>query len=72
MHTIIVEFDSLFVVNAIKNGRVNASLIGMTVSDCISFIIEIPRYMVSTIKRSANQVVHLLTRASILLIGPSV
>lgn len=69
MHSIIIESDSLIVVNAIKNARPDDSIFGSIISYCLFFLREIPHYMISFVKRSANQAAHLFAKAFVFISG---
>lgn len=51
MHSVVVESDSLTVVNAIKHEKSDGSVFGMIIVDCLKLINDIPLCKVSFVKR---------------------
>lgn len=64
-----VETSVLVVANAIKNGSFDSSCFGLVISDYVSLIREIPVCQVSFVKRLANHVAYVLTKAFDLMSG---
>ena len=63
--SIILELDSLLVVQAIHSSATDRSFFGHVIADCKLLISEINVIKISFVKRSANQVTHCLAKASV-------
>ena len=69
MSLMLLESDALVMVNAIKHCKVNDACFGLIIADCISLLKEIPNCSISFVRTLANQVAHVLARASVSLPG---
>lgn len=59
-------------VDAIQNGRCvscNDSIFGSIIANCLLLVSDIPRGKVFFVKRSTNQVAHLLAKTSVSMFG---
>ena len=66
---VLLESDALLVINVIKHCKVDNACFGLIIVDCFSLLKEIPNYSVSFVRRSANQVAHVLGRTSVSMFG---
>lgn len=64
MSNVIVEMDAQIIVKAMHNYASSASYLGLVIDDCKDISRSITNLCVVFVKRSANQVAHLLARVS--------
>ena len=69
MSSVLLESNAFVVVNAIKHCKVDDTCFGLISADCISLLKEIQNCSVSFVRKSTNQVAHVLYRASVSMSG---
>ena len=62
MSLVLLESNALIVINAIKHCKVDDACFGFIIADCISLSKEILNCSISFVRRSVNQVAHVLAR----------
>ncbi|XP_019150955.1 PREDICTED: uncharacterized protein LOC109147752 [Ipomoea nil] len=68
-NTIILESDCLILCNAFNSNDLDFSYVGLLVKQCQSIASDIGSVKVQHVKRTANQVAHVLARATISLLS---
>ncbi|CAI9777924.1 unnamed protein product [Fraxinus pennsylvanica] len=60
----IIEMDALLVYNALQQNKVDNSYFGLLIEDCRLLASDMPNIKFSWVRRSANQVAHILAKAA--------
>ena len=69
MSSVLLESNALVVTNFIKQCKIDDVCFGLIIAYCISILKEIPNCSVSFVRKSANQVAHVLARAYVSMFG---
>ena len=69
MSIVLLELGAFIVINAIKHCKVDDACFDLVIMNCISLPKQIPNCSASFVRRSVNQVAHVLARASVSMFG---